>query len=73
MCPRIEVDDEPRQAPMDGAAAVETDDGPKQEALAEEGNSSHPDRPLAAVEDWRQRLAGEPALGASASGSSLDA
>ena len=48
---------------MDGAAAVETDDGPKQEALAEEGDGSHPDRPLAAVEDWRQRLAGEPALG----------
>ena len=63
VCPRIEVDDEPRQAPMDGAAAVETDDGPKQEALAEEGDGSHPDRPLAAVEDWRQRLAGEPALG----------
>ena len=63
VCPRIEVDDEPRQTPMDGAAAVETDDGPKQEALAEEGDGSHPDRPLAAVEDWRQRLTGEPALG----------
>ena len=63
VCPRIEVDDEPRHTPMDGAAAVETDDGPKQEALAEEGDGSHPDRPLAAVEDWRRRLAGEPALG----------
>ena len=63
VCPRIEVDDEPLQTPMDGAAAVDTDDGPKQEALAEEGDGSHPDRPLAAVEDWRQRLAGEPALG----------
>ena len=63
VCPRIEVDDEPRQTPMDGAAAVDTDDGPGQEALVEEGDGSHPDRPLAAVEDWRQRLAGEPALG----------
>ena len=63
VCPRIEVDDESRQTPMDGAAAVDTDDGPGQEALAEEGDGSHLDRPLAAVEDWRQRLEGEPALG----------
>ena len=62
VCPRIEVDDEPLQTPMDGAAAIETCDGPKQEALAEEGDGSHPDRPLAAVEDWRRRLEGEPAL-----------
>lgn len=59
VCPRIEVDDEPRQTPMDGAAAVDTDDGPGREALVEED----PDRPLAAVEDWKQRLEGEPALG----------
>ena len=63
VCPRIEVDDEPLQALTEGAAAVGTDDGPGQEALAEEGGGSHPDRPLAAVEDWRQRLEGEPALG----------
>ena len=63
VCPRIEVDDEPLQALTEGAAAVVgTDDGPGQEALAEEGGGSHPDRPLAAVEDWRQRLEGEPAL-----------
>ena len=63
VCPRIEVDDEPLQALTEGAAAVDTDDGPGQEALVEEGDGSHPDRPLAAVEDWRQRLEGEPALG----------
>ena len=63
VCPRIEVDDEPLQALTEGAAAVDTDDWPGQEALVEEGDGSHPDRPLAAVEDWRQRLEGEPALG----------
>ena len=52
VCPRIEVDDEPLQALTEGAAAVGTDDGPGQEALAEEGGGSHPDRPLAAVEDF---------------------
>ena len=62
VCPRIEVDDEPRPTQAEGAMAVETDDGPGEEALAEDGSGSHPDRPLAAVEDWKRRLDGEPAL-----------
>ena len=61
VCPRIEVDDEHRQALTEGAAAFETDDG-QAEALADDVGSPHPARPLAAVEEWRQRLDGEPAL-----------
>ncbi|OLO49294.1 ATP-dependent DNA helicase RecG [Actinomyces oris] len=62
VCPRIEADDEPRQAQTEGAVVVETDDGQGAEPYAEEGSGSHPDRPLAAVEEWRQRLEDEPAL-----------
>ena len=62
VCPRIEVDDEPRQEQAEGTAAFDADGGPGEEPLAEDGDGSHPDRPLAAVEEWRQRLDGEPAL-----------
>ena len=62
VCPRIEVDDEPRQVQTEGAAAFETEDGQGPEPLTDEGSGSHPDRPLAAVEEWRRRLDGEPAL-----------
>ena len=62
VCPRIEVDDEPRQEQAEGTAAFDVDGGPGEEPLAEDGDGSHPDRPLAAVEEWRQRLDGDPAL-----------
>ena len=62
VCPRIEVgDDEPQQeaAMASGAdTAAEQTPGP----LEPEGPCSRPDRPLAAVEEWRQRLEAEPAL-----------
>ena len=62
VCPRIEVDDEPRQVQTEGAAAFETEDGQGPEPLTDEGSGSHPDRPLAAVEEWRQRLDAESVL-----------
>ena len=62
VCPRIEVgDDEPQQeaAMASGAdTAAEQAPGP----LEPEEPCSRPDRPLAAVEEWRQRLEAEPAL-----------
>ena len=62
VCPRIEVgDDEPQQeaAMASGAdTAAEQTPGP----LEPEEPCSRPDRPLAAVEEWRQRLEAEPAL-----------
>ena len=62
VCPRIEVgDDEPQQeaAMASGAdTAAEQTPGP----LELEESCSRPDRPLAAVEEWRQRLEAEPAL-----------
>ena len=62
VCPRIEVgDDEPQQeaAMASGAdTAAEQTPGP----LEPEESCSRLDRPLAAVEEWRQRLEAEPAL-----------
>ena len=62
VCPRIEVgDDEPQQeaAMASGAdTAAEQTPGP----LELEESCSRLDRPLAAVEEWRQRLEAEPAL-----------
>ena len=62
VCPRIEGgDDEPQQ----GDAAVSDADIDAERAsglLALEGPAPRPDRPLASVEEWRQRLEAEPAL-----------
>ena len=62
VCPRIEGgDDEPQQ----GDAAVSDADIDAERAsglLALEEPASRPDRPLASVEEWRQRLEAEPAL-----------
>ena len=62
VCPRIEGgDDEPQQG--DAAASVaDIDDEPASGLLALEGPAPRPDRPLASVEEWRQRLEAEPAL-----------
>ena len=62
VCPRIEGgDDEPQQG--DAAASVaDIDDEPASGLLALEEPASRPDRPLASVEEWRQRLEAEPAL-----------
>ncbi|TFH53554.1 ATP-dependent DNA helicase RecG [Actinomyces viscosus] len=61
VCPRIEVgDDETRQAEAVSASDVDAD---RPSGLLEpEGGIPRPDRPLAAVEEWRQRLGAEPAL-----------
>ena len=62
VCPRIEGgDDEPQQG--DAAASVaDIDDERASGLLALEEPASRPDRPLASVEEWRQRLEAEPAL-----------
>ena len=62
VCPRIEGgDDEPQQG--DAAASdADIDDEWASELLALEGPAPRPDRPLASVEEWRQRLEAEPAL-----------
>ena len=62
VCPRIEGgDDEPQQG--DAAASdADIDDERASGLLALEGPAPRPDRPLASVEEWRQRLEAEPAL-----------
>ena len=62
VCPRIEGgDDEPQQG--DAAASdADIDDERASGLLALEGPALRPDRPLASVEEWRQRLEAEPAL-----------
>ena len=62
VCPRIEGgDDEPQQG--DAAASdADIDDERASRLLALEGPAPRPDRPLASVEEWRQRLEAEPAL-----------
>ena len=62
VCPRIEGgDDEPQQG--DAAASdADIDDEWASGLLALEGPAPRPDRPLASVEEWRQRLEAEPAL-----------
>ena len=62
VCPRIEGgDDEPQQG--DAAASDADIDAERASGLLElEGPAPRPDRPLASVEEWRQRLEAEPAL-----------
>ena len=62
VCPRIEGgDDEPQQG--DAAASDADIDAERASGLlALEEPASRPDRPLASVEEWRQRLEAEPAL-----------
>ena len=62
VCPRIEGgDDEPQQG--DAAASDADIDDERASGLLElEGPAPRPDRPLASVEEWRQRLEAEPAL-----------
>ena len=62
VCPRIEGgDDEPQQG--DAAASVADIDDERASGLLElEEPAPRPDRPLASVEEWRQRLEAEPAL-----------
>ena len=62
VCPRIEGgDDEPQQG--DAAASDADIDDERASGLLElEGPAPRPDRPLASVEEWRQRLKAEPAL-----------
>ncbi len=62
VCPRIEGgDDEPQQG--DAAASdADIDDERASGLLALEEPASRPDRPLASVGEWRQRLEAEPAL-----------
>ena len=62
VCPRIEGgDDEPQQG--DAAASdADIDDERASGLLALEEPAPRPDRPLASVEEWRQRLEAEPAL-----------
>ena len=60
VCPRIEVgDDEPQQ---EAVAASDADTERAVDLLELEESGPRPDRPLAAVEEWRQRLDAEPAL-----------
>ncbi len=60
VCPRIEVgDDEPQQ---EAVAASDADTERAVDLLELEEPGPRPDRPLAAVEEWRQRLDAEPAL-----------
>lgn len=60
VCPRIEVgDDEPQE---EAAVASDADTDRAVDLLELEGSGPRPDRPLAAVEEWRQRLDAEPAL-----------
>lgn len=62
VCPRIEGgDDEPQQG--DAAASDADIDDERASGLLElEEPAPRPDRPLASVEEWRQRLEAEPAL-----------
>ena len=62
VCPRIEGgDDEPQQG--DAAASDADIDDERASGLLElEGPAPRPDRPLASVEEWRQRLEAEPPL-----------
>ena len=63
VCPRIEVgDDETRQAEVEAVSASDVDADRPSGLLEPEGGIPRPDRPLAAVEEWRQRLGAEPAL-----------
>ena len=60
VCPRIEVgDDEPQE---EAAVASDADTDRAVDLLELEESGPRPDRPLAAVEEWRQRLDAEPAL-----------
>ena len=60
VCPRIEVgDDEPQK---EAAVASDADTDRAVDLLELEESGPRPDRPLAAVEEWRQRLDAEPAL-----------
>ena len=60
VCPRIEVgDDEPQQ---EAVAASDADTERAVDLLELEESGPRPDRPLAAVEEWRKRLDAEPAL-----------
>ena len=62
VCPRIEGgDDEPQQGDAPASDAG-TDAERASGLLALEEPASRPDRPLASVEEWRQRLEAEPAL-----------
>ena len=62
VCPRIEGgDDEPQQG--DAAASDADIDDERASGLLElDEPAPRPDRPLASVEEWRQRLEAEPAL-----------
>ncbi|SHI71466.1 ATP-dependent DNA helicase RecG [Actinomyces denticolens] len=62
VCPRIEADDDAatgEEAPVPGPGAGED----LLDGLAGGAGDGAPARPLAAVEDWAERLAAEPALG----------
>ena len=61
VCPRIEVGDD---EPLQGEAAEDSDADAAwaSDLLEPEATGRRPDRPLAAVEEWRQRLGAEPAL-----------
>jgi len=60
VCPRIEVgDDEPQE---EAAVVSDADTDRAVDLLELEESGPRPDRPLAAVEEWRQRLDAEPAL-----------
>ena len=60
VCPRIEVgDDEPQE---EAAVVSDADTDRSVDLLELEESGPRPDRPLAAVEEWRQRLDAEPAL-----------
>ena len=60
VCPRIEVgDDEPQE---EAAVASDADTDRAVDLLELEESGPRPDRPLAAGEEWRQRLDAEPAL-----------
>ena len=63
VCPRIEAgDDESLQTEGETAEESDADAVRASDLLEPEAASPRPDRPLAAVEDWRQRLEVEPAL-----------
>lgn len=67
VCPRIEAGDDPTAGPEDGAP-----DDPGEDllaGLASGDDGAAPSRPLAAVEDWAERLREEPLLGGAAVGS----
>ncbi|WP_167149702.1 ATP-dependent DNA helicase RecG [Actinomyces sp. ZJ308] len=63
VCPRIEVgDDETLQVEPEAVAASDADTDQASGLLDPAESAPRPDRPLAAVEEWRQRLEVEPAL-----------